>query len=70
MINLASNSFVLILGLSSKTRASETILKYGIPDRGPDIRVYDNHILSYDQAKKTPVWVAEYITKRNIDGNN
>ncbi|CAG2223449.1 EXOG [Mytilus edulis] len=54
--------------LSSKTRASETILKYGIPDRGPDIRVYDNHILSYDQAKKTPVWVAEYITKRNIDG--
>ncbi|XP_052095204.1 nuclease EXOG, mitochondrial-like [Mytilus californianus] len=54
--------------LSSQTKASETILKYGIPDRGPDIRVYDNHILSYDQAKKTPVWVAEYITKGNIDG--
>lgn len=37
------------------------ILKYGAPDMGPVISFYSNHVLSYDQAKKTPLWVAEHI---------
>jgi DNA/RNA endonuclease G (NUC1) len=32
--------------------------------------MYENHILSYDQAKKTPIWVAEYITKKNTNGKS
>lgn len=46
------------------------ILKYGIPDRGPVAMYYTNHVLSYDQARKTPVWVAEHITKDCIKGEH
>ncbi|XP_033762850.1 nuclease EXOG, mitochondrial-like [Pecten maximus] len=48
--------------------ASKSILTHGIPDRGPNIQVYDNHVLSYDQAKKTPIWVAERITREHVNG--
>ncbi|OWF56352.1 nuclease EXOG, mitochondrial-like [Mizuhopecten yessoensis] len=48
--------------------ASKHILTHGIPDRGPNIHVYDNHVLAYDQAKKTPIWVAERITQGHVDG--
>ena len=44
------------------------LTKYGIPDRGPNIRFYTNHALSYDQAKKIPLWVAEHITKSDSQG--
>ncbi|XP_072032272.1 nuclease EXOG, mitochondrial-like isoform X2 [Amphiura filiformis] len=43
--------------------------KYGVPDRGPNIRFYSNHALSYDQAKRIPVWVAEHITKYDSIGS-
>lgn len=55
-------------GTALKLRGSE-ILKYGIPDRGLDARLYENHVLCYDQAKKTPIWVAEHITKADLKGN-
>lgn len=48
--------------------ASKHILPHGIPDRGPNIRIYDNHVLAYDQAKKTPIWVAERITQEHVNG--
>lgn len=54
-------------GTALKLRGSE-ILKYGIPDRGLDARLYKNHVLCYDQAKKTPIWVAEHITKADLKG--
>ncbi|XP_061167169.1 nuclease EXOG, mitochondrial-like [Saccostrea echinata] len=45
------------------------ILKYGVPNRGEEPRVFTNHVLSYDQSKKTPIWVAERITKDHIQGS-
>lgn len=42
--------------------------KFGLPSRGPDVIKYKNHLLCYDQSRKTPVWVAEHITKANIEG--
>jgi hypothetical protein len=59
---------VVQLADPTESKQHHEILKYGIPDQGPLIRVYENHILSYDQAKKTPIWVAEYITKKNTNG--
>ncbi|XP_060081816.1 nuclease EXOG, mitochondrial-like [Ylistrum balloti] len=47
---------------------SQHILTHGIPDRGPNIHVYENHVLAYDQAKKTPIWVAERITQKHVNG--
>lgn len=49
-------------------QSGNEILKYGIPDRGLNARLYENHVLCYDQAKKTPVWVAEHITKDDLIG--
>ncbi|XP_013380076.1 nuclease EXOG, mitochondrial [Lingula anatina] len=49
--------------------SGEDILKYGVPNRGPALRYYRNHILAYDQSKRTPVWVAEHLTKEKLHGN-
>ncbi len=43
-------------------------LKYGVPDRGPLIQIYSNHALAYDRQKRTPLWVAERITKQHLTG--
>lgn len=53
----------------SKEKKVLSIIKYGIPDRGPEFHQYENLILAYDQAKKIPVWVAEYITKDHTKGS-
>lgn len=44
------------------------IFKYGTPDSGTQTRTYTNHALSYDQARRTPSWVAEHITKQDLQG--
>ncbi|XP_071803364.1 nuclease EXOG, mitochondrial-like [Asterias amurensis] len=44
------------------------LLKYGVPEKGPDVRYYSNHALSYDQAKKIPLWVAEHLTQNELKG--
>ncbi|XP_038044476.1 nuclease EXOG, mitochondrial-like [Patiria miniata] len=49
--------------------AASLILKYGVPDRGPLTLNYENHIVGYDQAKKIPIWVAEFITKDHVQGD-
>ncbi|XP_077979131.1 nuclease EXOG, mitochondrial-like [Glandiceps talaboti] len=51
-----------------KLKRGDQILKYGVPDRGPELHYYANHVLCYDQTKKTPLWVAEHITKDHIKG--
>ncbi|XP_078703428.1 putative sodium-coupled neutral amino acid transporter 11 isoform X3 [Branchiostoma floridae x Branchiostoma belcheri] len=48
-------------------RASE-ILRYGAPDRGPAVRYYENHVLCYDQARRTPIWVAEHFNSQHLQG--
>lgn len=42
---------------------SQAILKFGAPQRSPEILHYKNHVLAYDHARKVPLWVAEHLTK-------
>ncbi|XP_030623497.1 nuclease EXOG, mitochondrial [Chanos chanos] len=44
------------------------IEKFGLPLTGAETRFYTNHVLSYDQAKKTPRWVAEHISNVKLLG--
>ena len=46
----------------------DKVFKYGLPQRSPDYIRYKNHVLCYDQAKKTPVWVLEHLTKEKVKG--
>ena len=45
---------------------SGAILKFGSPERSSEILYYKNHVLCYDHAKKTPLWVAEHLTKEKM----
>ena len=47
----------------------DKLLKYGLPQRSPDYLRYKNHILCYDQAKKTPRWVLEHLTRDKVKGD-
>ena len=47
----------------------DKLLKYGLPQRFPDYLRYKNHILCYDQAKKTPRWVLEHLTRDKVKGD-
>ncbi|XP_067871278.1 nuclease EXOG, mitochondrial-like [Heterodontus francisci] len=42
--------------------------KYGLPVIGTEVRYCTNHVSSYDQAKRTPKWVLEHITKDKLKG--
>ncbi|XP_060679444.1 nuclease EXOG, mitochondrial-like [Hemiscyllium ocellatum] len=42
--------------------------KYGLPVIGTDVHYCTNHVSSYDQAKRTPRWVLEHITKEKLQG--
>ncbi|ESO97146.1 hypothetical protein LOTGIDRAFT_174581 [Lottia gigantea] len=53
----------------NKLETQRRILKYGIPDRGQEYYIYDNHVLAYDQAKKIPIWVAEHLNAQNVKGS-
>ncbi|XP_078616416.1 nuclease EXOG, mitochondrial-like isoform X2 [Branchiostoma floridae x Branchiostoma japonicum] len=44
------------------------ILKYGVPERGPAVHYLHNHVLAYDSAKRTPLWVAEHIKSKHLQG--
>lgn len=46
----------------------EKLFKYGLPQRSPDYLQYKNHALCYDQAKKTPRWVLEHLTRDKVKG--
>ncbi|XP_071102162.1 nuclease EXOG, mitochondrial-like [Haliotis cracherodii] len=53
----------------AKLEKTREILKYGIPDRGPAIRSYSDHVLAYDQARKIPIWVAEHLHRGKLTGS-
>jgi hypothetical protein len=59
------NSFAEMLLLAS---AASSILKYGVPRQSPDLRVYRNHALHYDQQRRVPRWVAELLTPEHVRG--
>ena len=46
----------------------DNVFKYGLPKRSPDYIRYRNHILCYDQARKTPRWVLEHLTRDKVKG--
>ena len=43
--------------------------QYGLPLRSPAHIWYRNHVLCYDQARKTPRWVAEHLTREKVKGS-
>ncbi|XP_075444024.1 nuclease EXOG, mitochondrial isoform X1 [Ascaphus truei] len=43
--------------------------EYGFPLSGTEVKLYSNHALSYDQAKKTPRWVLEHLSQDKTVGN-
>ncbi|KAL1006417.1 hypothetical protein UPYG_G00072110 [Umbra pygmaea] len=49
-------------------QAQQDIGRYGYPLAGAEIRFYTNHTLSYDQARKTPRWVAEHLSYEKLLG--
>ncbi|XP_073687307.1 nuclease EXOG, mitochondrial-like [Garra rufa] len=44
------------------------IQRFGLPQTGAENRFYINHILSYDQALRTPRWVAEHLSSHRLLG--
>ncbi|XP_068094726.1 nuclease EXOG, mitochondrial [Hyperolius riggenbachi] len=43
--------------------------EFGFPQSGAEVRQYIGHALSYDQEKKTPLWVIEHLTREKTVGN-
>ena len=43
-------------------------LRYGLPESGPEVYMYENYVVRYDNAKKLPVWAMERLTKENLKG--
>ncbi|XP_067291550.1 nuclease EXOG, mitochondrial-like [Pseudorasbora parva] len=44
------------------------IERFGLPQSGAETRFYINHILSYDQSRRTPRWVAEHLSGQRLLG--
>ncbi|KAM8967169.1 nuclease EXOG, mitochondrial [Pelodytes ibericus] len=49
--------------------AKPIVEEFGFPLTGAETRQYLNHVLSYDQAKKTPRWVLEHLSRDKTVGN-
>ena len=57
----------LVQPVSPASRAGQ-ILAYGVPrPPTPGPMVYRNHVLEYDSARKVPRWVAEHLTRHNVE---
>ncbi|XP_045168695.2 nuclease EXOG, mitochondrial-like [Mercenaria mercenaria] len=54
---------------TAKLDRGREILKYGTPEVGRAVRYYSNHVLIYNQQTRTPIWVAEHLTKENLQGS-
>ncbi|KAM3849354.1 nuclease EXOG, mitochondrial-like, partial [Diretmus argenteus] len=54
--------------LDTLPEVQEEIAQFGLPVTGAEVRYYANHALSYDQAKRTPRWVAEHLTNHKLQG--
>lgn len=44
------------------------IERFGLPQSGAESRFYMNHVLSYDQTRRTPRWVQEHLSARRLLG--
>ncbi|XP_017334477.1 nuclease EXOG, mitochondrial [Ictalurus punctatus] len=51
-----------------ESTAQRFIKLYGLPEDGAEARYYTNHILSYDQSRRTPRWVAEHLSDEKLLG--
>ncbi|XP_026852496.2 nuclease EXOG, mitochondrial isoform X2 [Electrophorus electricus] len=52
-----------------KVSAAQRLIElYGLPLTGAETRSYTNHILSYDQTRRTPKWVAEHLSNEKLLG--
>ncbi|KAF7708884.1 nuclease EXOG, mitochondrial-like isoform X1 [Silurus meridionalis] len=51
-----------------ESAAQRLIKLYGLPVDGSETRYYANHILSYDQSRRTPRWVAEHLSSEKLLG--
>ena len=52
---------------NTKLERAEIILKYGVPESlSPGLLHNENHVLEFDPIRKTPIWVAEHITKDHV----
>ncbi|XP_063306889.1 nuclease EXOG, mitochondrial [Pelobates fuscus] len=51
-----------------ETAPRTSLEEFGFPLSGAETRQYINHALSYDQAKKTPRWVIEHLSKEKMLG--
>ncbi|XP_016339984.1 nuclease EXOG, mitochondrial isoform X1 [Sinocyclocheilus anshuiensis] len=54
---------------SPGSSAPRLIERFGLPQSGAETRFYSNHALSYDQALRTPRWVAEHLSARGLLGH-
>ena len=53
--------------LNPKIQRAQSIMKYGMPQSlSPGVLYHENHVLEFDPIRKTPIWVAEHITKRHV----
>ncbi|XP_076827400.1 nuclease EXOG, mitochondrial isoform X1 [Brachyhypopomus gauderio] len=52
----------------NESAARRMVERYGLPLSGADSRFYTNHVLSYDQARRTPRWVAEHLSNQKLFG--
>ncbi|XP_056119603.1 nuclease EXOG, mitochondrial-like [Rhinichthys klamathensis goyatoka] len=48
--------------------AHRLIERFGLPQTGAETRFYINHVLSYDQSRRTPRWVAEHLSGQRLLG--
>ncbi|KAL7874706.1 hypothetical protein SRHO_G00056760 [Serrasalmus rhombeus] len=55
-------------GAERESPAQSLIKRYGLPLTGAETRSYTNHILSYDQGRRTPKWVAEHLSNEKLLG--
>ncbi|KAI4886455.1 hypothetical protein NFI96_033912 [Prochilodus magdalenae] len=52
----------------TESAAQSLIKRFGLPQTGTETRCYTNHILSYDQSRRTPRWVAEHLSNEKLVG--
>ncbi|XP_036445477.1 nuclease EXOG, mitochondrial-like [Colossoma macropomum] len=52
----------------TESSVQSLIKRYGIPLTGAETRSYTNHILSYDQGRRIPKWVAEHLSTEKLLG--
>ncbi len=53
---------------SAGSSVHRLIERFGLPQTGSETRFYMNHVLSYDQTRRTPRWVQEHLSSHRLLG--